>query len=104
MDIIGQVLRGIIGIVLAMVVVYLLFATNVHEYALQLFAIPVGVAMVPANPPTRKALGALGLTGMVIILIAGGSNIVWPLLLTIPPIVGYIVSTKAFEEWEGTDK
>jgi hypothetical protein len=102
MDLIGSIIKGFVGIVVLMVGVYCIamFGSTINAHALQLFMFPIAGAMFLANPPTRKGLAACGLSGMAIIIIAGSSIIGWVLLLTIPPIVGYIVGTKAFKEWE----
>jgi hypothetical protein len=102
MDFLGLILKGLVGIAAIMTGVYLLatYGGTVNANAIPLFLMPIGVAMFMANPPARKGLAATGLTGIIIILIAGSTTIGWVLLLTIPPAVGYSVGVRAFREWD----
>ena len=102
MDFIGGIIKGLVGIAAIMILVYALamYGGAVSEHAITLFLMPIAVVMFLANPPTRKGLAATGLAGIAVILIAGSTTIGWVLLLTIPPIVGYAVGTKAFKDWD----
>lgn len=102
MDFMGTILKGLVGIIAIMVGVYLLanYGGAVSANAIPLFLMPIGVAMFLANEPTRKGLAAVGLSGIVIILVFGSAGIGWLLLLTIPPLVGYSVGVRAFREWD----
>ncbi len=102
MDFLGLILKGLVGIAAIMVGVYLLamYGGSVNDNMLPLFLMPIGVAMFLANEPTRKGLAAVGLSGIVIILVFGSAGIGWLLLLTIPPLVGYSVGVRAFREWD----
>jgi hypothetical protein len=105
MDFIGSILKGLVAIGFLMTVGYLIGMNGggIPRDALVLFMAPIYVAMLLANPPARKGLAAAGLAGMAVILIAGSSVIVWPLLLTIPPTIGYIVGTRSFREWDSRE-
>lgn len=104
-DFIGMMLKGLIGIAGIMTGVYLVYTYGgaVSTNAIPLFLMPIGGAMFLANEPTRKGLAACGLSGVAVILVAQSSAIGWLLLLTIPPVIGYIVGTRSFKEWEARE-
>jgi len=101
-DFISGILKGLVAIVGGMALVYLLatYGGAINGNLIPLFLAPIYVAMLLANAPARKGLAAAGLTGMAIIIVAGSSAISWVLLLTIPPLVGYIVGTRSFKQWD----
>lgn len=105
MDFVGTLLKGFVLIILAMVSVYVMavYGGEIAQYTMPIFLLPVWVGMVMGNEPTRKGFAAAGLTGMAIIIIAGSTTIVWGLLLTIPPIVGYSVGVREFREWDSRE-
>lgn len=102
MDFIGTIIKGLVGIAALMIGVYLIanYGGAISAHALPLWLTPIAGAVFLANEPTRKSLAAIGLSGAVVIIVAGSSIIGWVLLLTIPPTVGYIVNVREFKKWD----